>query len=92
MDVSSTRAIRFDGGLRPHHVDPPAQPTGGDGEKIPRERRAWFDLNGDGRISDQPVLWGGDGYLPAVPGGPVSLVSPAERERQPDAAHVDEYL
>jgi hypothetical protein len=27
------------------------------------ERRAWFDLNGDGTIDDASALLGGDGYL-----------------------------
>ncbi len=27
------------------------------------ERTAWFDLNGDGRISNDPAMFGGDGYL-----------------------------
>ncbi len=27
------------------------------------ERRAWFDLNGDGRIENTSAMMGGDGYL-----------------------------
>jgi hypothetical protein len=27
------------------------------------ERRAWFDLNGDGRIDNTSAMLGGDGYL-----------------------------
>ena len=39
------------------HAPPPASEIG------VIERVAWFDLNGDGQISNQPAAFGGDGIL-----------------------------
>jgi hypothetical protein len=51
-------------------------------------RRAWFDLNGDGRIQDWGTLYGGDAYLTwRPPGGAATAgVRPAAREARSTSA------
>ncbi len=63
-------------------VDAPeaAAPTTAPAAPAPQQNsvsaQAWFDLNGDGRITDWPVLYGGDAYIsssvPGVASGPVA--------------------
>jgi hypothetical protein len=59
----------------PSRAAPPPEPA----------RRAWFDLNGDGRIQDWGTLYGGDAYLTwRPPGGAATAgVRPAAREARP---------
>jgi hypothetical protein len=50
-------------------------------------RQAWFDLNGDGRISDRGTMYGGDAYLTWPPPGGVDQtpsVRPVARPSGPD--------
>ena len=65
-------------------------PPGGDldetrareARQVPREpsRRAWFDMNGDGRIENHNPLYGGDGTV-LLPGGDVDrTLQLADRE------------
>jgi hypothetical protein len=65
--------------------------------RLPIERRAWFDLDGDGKVEDAGVIYGGDGYLlgrddtrPRTRPAPPPRIA---RSEQPDSANrVDTYL
>lgn len=60
---------------RPAGPDPP--------EAAAATRRAWFDVNGDGRIEDRSALYGGDGVL-IVPEAAWRDHAPRTREVEPE--------
>jgi hypothetical protein len=86
----ATEALRLTSGT-PAPARPVASAAGAPSLAAPPPeppRRAWFDLNGDGRIQDWGTLYGGDAYLTwRPPGGAATAgVRPAAREARPTRA------